>query len=216
MSADPSVPAAPGGVTIRRRGLIAPTQALAPSPAASLSALVQTGRDVAGIAEALGVSPDEARARLDGIGLLDVVEPPAPAPAAPAAAPQGSLAGLLAPAAPAPATPVEEPRPAAPAPVPAPQTASPLPAPVPAPEPAHGAPSASDEGGGDSPRRGRKLGRAAAPATPAGSIGQGWVAADFEALGRLYARALAEGTSVEALVSAARHVVELAERLRLG
>lgn len=30
MSADPSVPAAPGGVTIRRRGLIAPTQALAP------------------------------------------------------------------------------------------------------------------------------------------------------------------------------------------
>lgn len=213
MSADPSVPAALGGVTIRRRGLIAPTQALAPSPTASLSALVQSGRDVAGIAEALGVSPDEARARLDGIGLLDVVEPPA----APAAAPQGSLAGLLAPAAPAaPATPVEEPRSAAPAPVPASQTASPLPAPVPLLEPAHGAPSASDEGGGDSPRRGRKLGRAAVPATPAASIGQGWTAADFEALGRLYARALAEGTSVEALVSAARHIVELAERLRLG
>lgn len=215
MSADPSVPAAPGGVTIRRRGLIAPTQALAPSPTASLSALVQTGRDVAGIAEALGITPDEARARLDGIGLLDVVEPPPPA-AAPAAAPQGSLAGLLAPAAPAPATPGEEPRSAAPAPVPAPQTASPLPAPVPAPEPVHGAPSASDEGGGEGSRRGRKLGRAAVPATPAASIGQGWTAADFEALGRLYARALAEGTSVEALVSAARHVVELAERLRLG
>lgn len=207
MSADPSN--APP-ITIRRRGLIAPTQALAPSPAASLTALVQSGRDVAGIAEALGISPDEARARLDGIGLLDVVEPPA----APAAAPQGSLAGLLAPA--APATPVEEPRSAAPAPVPAPQTASPLPAPVPSPEPVHGAPSASDEGGGEGSRRGRKLGRAAAPATPATSIGQGWVAADFEALGRLYARALAEGTSVEALVSAARHVVELAERLRLG
>jgi hypothetical protein len=195
MSADPSVPAAPGGVTIRRRGLIAPTQALAPSPSASLTALVQTGRDVAGIAEALGITSDEARARLDGIGLLDVVEPPA---------------------APAPATPVEEPRSAAPAPVPAPQTASPLPAPVPSPEPVHGAPSASDEGGGEGSRRGRKLGRAAVPATPAASIGQGWGAADFEALGRLYARALAEGTSVEALVSAARHVVELAERLRLG
>ena len=216
MSADPSVPAAPGGVTIRRRGLIAPTQALAPSPTATLSALVQSGRDVAGSAEALGVSPDEARARLDGIGLLDVVEPPAaPAPVpAPAAAPQGSLAGLLAPA--APATPVEEPRSAAPAPIPAPQTASPLPAPVPSPEPVHGAPSASDEGADTGSRRGRKLGRAAVPATSAASIGQGWVAADFEALGRLYARALAEGTSVEALVSAARHVVELAERLRLG
>jgi len=51
-------PAPAPGITIRRRGLIAPTQALAPSPAASLSALVQSGKDVAGIAEALGVTPD--------------------------------------------------------------------------------------------------------------------------------------------------------------
>jgi hypothetical protein len=203
MSADPSN--APP-ISIRRRGLIAPTQALAPSPTASLSALVQSGKDVAGIAEALGVSPDEARTRLDGIGLLDVVEPPAPTPASAAPeAPQGSLAGLLAP---------EDARPAAPAPAPAPISTSPSPAPVPAAAPVHEAPSASDEGGGDGPRRGRKPGRP--PTTSAASIGQGWSAADFEALGRLYARALAEGTSVEALVSAARHVVELAERLRLG
>ena len=66
-------------------------------------------------------------------------------------------------------------------------------------------------------RRGRKLGRSAAPTTPAaGGIGQGWGAADFELLGRLYVRALAEGTNIEALVSAARHVVEIADRLRLG
>lgn len=205
MSADPSVPAAPGGVTIRRRGLIAPTQALAPSPSASLSALVQTGRDVAGIAEALGITPDEARTRLDGIGLLDVVEPPPPAPveAAPAA-PQGTLAGLLAP---------EDVRPAAPAPAPAPISTSPSPAPVPAAAPVHEAPSASEEGGGDAPRRGRKPGRL--PATSVG-LGQGWSAADFEALGRLYARSIAEGTTVEALVADARRIVELAERLRLG
>jgi len=180
-------------ISIRRRGLIAPTQALAPSPAASLSALVQSGKDVAGIAEALGVSLDEARTRLDGIGLLDVVEPPAPAPA------PATLADLLAPA-PAPAAPVvEEARPA----------------PVPAAAPVHEAPSAADEGAADAPRRGRKPGRAAAQPAPA-SVGQGWSSADFEALGRLYARSLEEGISVEALVSAARHVVELAERLRLG
>ena len=198
-------------ISIRRRGLIAPTQALAPSPTASLSALVQSGKDVAGIAEALGVSPDEARTRLDGIGLLDVVEPPAPAPApaAPAPAPV-TLADLLAPA---PA--VEEARPAAPAPALAPISTSPSPAPVPTAAPVHEAPSASDEGGGDSPRRGRKPGRAAAQPAPAG-VGQGWSSADFEALGRLYARALEDGTTVEALVAAARHVVDLAERLRLG
>jgi hypothetical protein len=73
MSADPSN--APP-ISIRRRGLIAPTQALAPSPTASLSALVQSGKDVAGIAEALGVSPDEARARLVGFGLLALVVAP--------------------------------------------------------------------------------------------------------------------------------------------
>ena len=193
-------PAPAPGITIRRRGLIAPTQALAPSPAASLSALVQSGKDVAGIAEALGVTPDEARARLDGIGLLDVVEPPAPEPApepvaaepAPVAA-QPTLAGLLVPAE------------AQPAPV----AAAPVPAPVAAPAPA--------EVGGEASRRGRKLGRSAAPTTPAaGGIGQGWGAADFELLGRLYVRALAEGTNIEALVSAARHVVEIADRLRLG
>jgi hypothetical protein len=154
---------------------------------------VQSGKDVAGIAEALGVSPDEARTRLDGIGLLDVVEPPA----APAPAP-ATLADLLAPA---PASVVEEARPA--------------PAPVPAAAPVHEAPSAADEGVADAPRRGRKPGRAAAQAAPA-SVGQGWSSADYEALGRLYARSLEEGISVEALVAAARHVVELAERLRLG
>jgi len=185
-------------ISIRRRGLIAPTQALAPSPAASLSALVQSGKDVAGIAEALGVSLDEARTRLDGIGLLDVVEPPAPAPA------PATLADLLAPA---PAT-----APAAPA---APVVEEARPAPVPAAAPVHEAPSAADEGAADAPRRGRKPGRAAAQPAPA-SVGQGWSSADFEALGRLYARSLEEGISVEALVSAARHVVELAERLRLG
>ena len=198
MSEDQTTPASAPGVTIRRRGLIAPTQALAPSPAASLTALVQSGRDVSGIAEALGVSPDEARARLDGIGLLDVVEPPAPAPVpvavaaepAPVAA-QPTLAGLLVPAE------------AQPAPV----AAAPVPAPAPAPA----------EVEGEASRRGRKLGRSAAPTTPAaGAIGQGWGGADFELLGRLYVRALAEGTNIEALVSAARHVVEIADRLRLG
>lgn len=189
MSADPSN--APP-ISIRRRGLIAPTQALAPSPAASLSALVQSGKDVLGIAEALGVSPDEARTRLDGIGLLDVVEPPAPAAPAPA-----TLADLLAPA-PASVVPVVE---------------AARPAPVPAAALVHEAPSASDEGAADAPRRGRKPGRAA---TQPASVGQSWSSADFEALGRLYARSLEEGVSVEALVAAARHVVELAERLRLG
>jgi hypothetical protein len=204
MSADPSN--APP-ISIRRRGLIAPTQALAPSPTASLTALVQSGRDVPAIAEALGVTPDEARARLDGIGLLDVVEPPAPAPA--------TLADLLAPA---PA--VEEPRSAAPAPAPAPITTSPSPAPVPAAAPVHEAPSASDESGGDGPRRGRKPGRPSAATPSSTGFGAGYFAgvygaADYEALGRLYARALEEGTTVESIVATARALVELADRLRL-
>jgi hypothetical protein len=40
-------------------------------------------------------------------------------------------------------------------------------------------------------------------------------AADYEALGRLYARALEEGTTVESIVANARLLVELADRLRL-
>lgn len=199
MSEDQTTPASAPGVTIRRRGLIAPTQALAPSPAASLTALVQSGKDVAGIAEALGVSPDEARARLDAIGLLDVVEPPAPAPVpvavaaepAPVAA-QPTLAGLLVPAE------------AQPAPVAA--------APVPAPAPA--------EVEGEASRRARKPGRPAAPTPSSTGLGVGYLAnvygaADYEALGRLYARALEEGTTVESIVANARLLVELADRLRL-
>jgi hypothetical protein len=195
MSEDQTTPASAPGITIRRRGLIAPTQALAPSPAASLTALVQSGRDVAGIAEALGVSPDEARARLDGIGLLDVVEPPAPAPVAAEPAPvaaQPTLAGLLVPAE------------AQPAPVAA--------APVPAPAPA--------EVEGEASRRARKPGRPAAPTPSSTGLGVGYLAnvygaADYEALGRLYARALEEGTTVESIVANARLLVELADRLRL-
>jgi hypothetical protein len=149
---------------------------------------------VPGIAEALGVTPDEARARLDTIGLLDVVEPPAPptpVEEAPAAAPtQGGLASLL--AAPAPAQEAPEP-----APAPAPVQTSPA------------APEAAE-------RRGRKPGR------PPSSTGLGvgyfagvYGAADYEALGRLYARALEEGTTVESIVANARALVELADRLRL-
>lgn len=199
MSEDQTTPASAPGITIRRRGLIAPTQALAPSPAASLTALVQSGRDVAGIAEALGVSPDEARARLDGIGLLDVVEPPAPAPAPVAAEPapvaaRPTLAGLLVPAE------------AQPAPV----AAAPVPAPAPAPA----------EVEGEASRRGRKPGRPAAPTPSSTGLGVGYLAnvygaADYEALGRLYARALEEGTTVESIVANARLLVELADRLRL-
>jgi hypothetical protein len=203
MPEDQTTPASAPGVTIRRRGLIAPTQALAPSPTASLTALVQSGRDVAGIAEALGVSPDEARARLDAIGLLDVVEPPAPAPApvavavpvaaepAPVAA-QPTLAGLLVPAE-AQAAPV---------------AAAPVPAPAPA------------EVEGEASRRARKPGRPAAPTPSSTGLGVGYLAsvygaADYEALGRLYARALEEGTTVESIVANARLLVELADRLRL-
>jgi hypothetical protein len=202
MPEDQTTPASAPGVTIRRRGLIAPTQALAPSPAASLTALVQSGRDVAGIAEALGVSPDEARARLDAIGLLDVVEPPAPvavavpvavaAEPAPAAA-QPTLAGLLVPA-------EAQPAPVAAAPVPA---------------------SAPAEVEGEASRRARKPGRPAAPTRVRDDgLGVGYFAgvygaADYEALGRLYARALEEGTTVESIVANARLLVELADRLRL-
>lgn len=191
-------PAPAPGVTIRRRGLIAPTQALAPSPTASLTALVQSGRDVPAIAEALGVSPDEARSRLDGIGLLDVVEPPASAPAeppAPAAPTQGGLASLL--AAPAPAQEAPEP-----APLPAPVQTSPA------------NPEAAE-------RRGRKPGRPPSlTSTSSTGLGVGYFAgvygaADYEALGRLYARALEEGTTVEVIVANARALVELADRLRL-
>jgi hypothetical protein len=189
-------PAPASGVTIRRRGLIAPTQALAPSPTASLTALVQSGRDVPGIAEALGVTPDEARSRLDTIGLLDVVEPPAPptpVEEAPAAAPtQGGLASLL--AAPAPAQEAPE--------------AAPLPAPV------QTSPAATEA----AERRGRKPGRP--PSLTSTGLGVGYFAgvygaADYEALGRLYARALEEGTTVESIVANARALVELADRLRL-
>ena len=202
-------PAPAPGVTIRRRGLIAPTQALAPSPTASLTALVQSGRDVPAIAEALGVTPDEARARLDGIGLLDVVEPPAPptpVEEAPAAAPtQGGLASLL--AAPAPAQ--EAP---APAPLPAPVQTSPA-----APEAAERrgrkpATSASKQGFPAPslipPLDGAYTKSLAQPAEVTGS--------DYEALGRLYAHSLKEGTTVEVLIASARRIVELAERLRLG
>jgi len=195
-------PAPAPGVTIRRRGLIAPTQALAPSPTASLTALVQSGRDVPAIAEALGVTPDEARSRLDGIGLLDVVEPPAPVePSAPAVIPtpaaptQGGLASLLA----------------------APAPAQEAPAPVPAPAPVQTSPAATEA----AERRGRKPGRPPSlTSTSSTGLGVGYFAgvygaADYEALGRLYARALEEGTTVEAIVANARALVELADRLRL-
>jgi hypothetical protein len=190
-------PAPAPGISIRRRGLIAPTQALAPSPTASLTALVQSGRDVPAIAEALGVSPDEARSRLDGIGLLDVVEPPASAPAEPsasAAPTQGGLASLL--AAPAPA---QE----------APESA-------PAPSPVQTSPAATEA----AERRGRKPGRPSAATPSSTGLGVGYFAgvygaADYEALGRLYARALEEGTTVESIVANARLLVELADRLRL-
>jgi len=177
-------PAPASGVTIRRRGLIAPTQALAPSPTASLTALVQSGRDVPAIAEALGVTPDEARSRLDTIGLLDVVEPPAPP------------------------TPVEEAPAAAPAPAQQPPEPAPLPAPV------QTSPAATEA----AERRGRKPGRP--PSLTSTGLGVGYFAgvygaADYEALGRLYARALEEGTTVESIVANARALVELADRLRL-
>jgi hypothetical protein len=195
MSDDQTTLASAPGVTIRRRGLIAPTQALAPSPTASLTSLVQSGRDVAGIAEALGVSPDEARARLDAIGLLDVVEPHAPVAVAAEPAPvaaQPTLAGLLVPAE------VQ----------PAPVAAAPVPAPAPA------------EVEGEASRRARKPGRPAAPTPSSTGLGVGYLAnvygaADYEALGRLYARALEEGTTVESIVANARLLVELADRLRL-